>query len=222
MPTHHEQFDAAFATCPLIAILRGIKPDEAEAIGEALVCAGINIIEVPLNSPDPFESIARLAKSLTGRAIVGAGTVLRRSEVDRVAECGGTLIVSPNANSDVIAHTKFLGLVSAPGALTPTEAFSALDSGADILKLFPGEMMPPEGVKALSAVLPKQARMVLVGGVSEASFSAYCDTQLAGFGFGSSLFRPGRTAPEIEMRATRLVNAWQNTRRHMDGPRRDE
>ena len=210
MPTHHEQFDAAFAACPLIAILRGIKPDEAEAIGEALVHAGINIIEVPLNSPDPFESIARLAKLLAGRAIVGAGTVLRRSEVDRVADCGGTLIVSPNANTDVIAHTKFLGLVSAPGVLTPTEAFSALDSGANILKLFPGELMPPAGVKAISAVLPIETRMVLVGGVTETSFSAYSDTPLAGFGFGSSLFKPGTTATEIETKAKSLVKAWQN------------
>ena len=210
MPTHHEQFDAAFAACPLIAILRGIKPDEAEAIGEALVRAGITIIEVPLNSPDPFESIARLAKLLAGRAIVGAGTVLRRSEVDRVAECGGTLIVSPNTNIDVIAHTKFLGLVSAPGVLTPTEAFCALDSGADILKLFPGELMSPAGVKAISAVLPRETRLVLVGGVSEASFSAYCDTPLGGFGFGSSLFKPGTTATEIESKAKTLVKAWQS------------
>lgn len=210
MPTHHEQFDAAFAACPLIAILRGIKPDEAEGIGEALVRAGINIIEVPLNSPDPFESITRLAKSLAGRAIVGAGTVLRRSEVDRVAECGGTLIVSPNANIDVIVHTKFLGLVSAPGVLTPTEAFSALDSGADILKLFPGELMPPAGVKSISAVLPKKIRLVLVGGVTETSFSTYYDTPLAGFGFGSSLFKPGTTATEIEAKAKSLVEAWQS------------
>ena len=208
MPTHHEQFDAAFAACPLIAILRGIKPDEAEAIGEALVRAGINIIEVPLNSPDPFESIERLAKSLAGRAIVGAGTVLRRSEVDRVADCGGTLIVSPNANTDVIAHTKFLGLVSAPGVLTPTEAFSALESGADVLKLFPGELMPPEGIKAISAVLPINTRMVLVGGVSESSFKTYAATPLAGFGFGSSLYKPGATPVIVEAHAKRLVQEW--------------
>ena len=210
MPTLHDRFDAAFAACPLIAILRGIKPDEAEAVGEALVRAGINIIEVPLNSPDPFESIERLAKSLAGRAIVGAGTVLRRSEVDRVAECGGTLIVSPNANTDVIAHTKFLGLVSAPGVFTPTEAFLALDSGADILKLFPGELMPPAGVKAISAVLPKKTRMVLVGGVSETSFAAYSDTPLAGFGFGSSLYKPGTPSAEIESKAKILVREWRN------------
>lgn len=208
MPTHHEQFDATFSACPLIAILRGIKPDEVEAIGEALVRAGISIIEVPLNSPDPFASIARLAKSLAGRAVIGAGTVLRRSEVDRVAECGGTLIVSPNANADVIAHTKFLGLVSAPGVLTPTEAFSALDSGADILKLFPGELMPPAGVKAMAAVLPISTRMVLVGGVSEMSFAAYSDTAIAGFGFGSSLYKPGTPSTEVAGRAQILVREW--------------
>jgi 2-dehydro-3-deoxyphosphogalactonate aldolase len=134
--------------------------------------------------------------------------------VDRVADCGGTLIVSPNANTDVIAHTKFLGLVSAPGVLTPTEAFSALDSGANILKLFPGELMPPAGVKAISAVLPRETRMVLVGGVTETSFSAYCDTPLAGFGFGSSLFKPGTTATEIEAKAKSLVKAWQNLTSH--------
>ena len=135
-----DHFDKAFAECPLIAILRGLHPDEAVSIGQALVEAGIRILEVPLNSPDPFKSIARLSHALEGRAIVGAGTVYRRTEVDQVREAGGTLIVSPNANPDVIAHAVSEGLISAPGVFTPTEAMSALDAGAHVLKLFPGEL----------------------------------------------------------------------------------
>lgn len=205
-------FDKAFAHCPLIAILRGLHPDEAVSIGEALIEAGITVLEVPLNSPDPFESIKRLARALEGRAIVGAGTVYRRTEIDQVIDAGGTLIVSPNTNPDVIAHAVSEGLVSAPGVFTPTEAMSALDAGAHVLKLFPGELMPPSGVKALSAVLPKSTRMVLVGGVNEMSFASYASTPLAGYGLGSSLFKPGIDAAEIKMRATRLMTAYRAVR----------
>jgi 2-dehydro-3-deoxyphosphogalactonate aldolase len=205
-------FDKAFAQCPLIAILRGLHPDESVAIGEALVEAGITILEVPLNSPDPFKSIARLAKALQGRAVVGAGTVYRRTEVDQVMDAGGTLIVSPNANPDVIAHAVSEHLVSAPGVFTPTEAMSALDAGAHVLKFFPGELMSPQGVKALSAVLPKSTRMVLVGGVNDTSFASYAATPLAGFGLGSSLFSPGVDAVEIKKRATQFIAAYRKAK----------
>jgi 2-dehydro-3-deoxyphosphogalactonate aldolase len=207
-----DHFDKAFAECPLIAILRGLHPEEAVSIGEALVEGGITILEVPLNSPDPFKSIARLAKALEGRAIVGAGTVYRRTEVDQVIDAGGTLIVSPNANPDVIAHAASEGLISAPGVFTPTEAMSALDAGAHMLKLFPGELMSPQGVKALSAVLPKSTRMVLVGGVNETSFASYASTPLKGYGLGSSLFSPGVDAAEIKARAARFIAAYRKTK----------
>lgn len=209
---HLAAFDKAFASCPLIAILRGLKPDEAVSIGEALVDAGMTILEVPLNSPEPFVSIARLATALQGRAIVGAGTVYRRTDVDRIVEAGGTLIVSPNTNSEVITHTATLGLVSAPGVFTPSEAIAALDSGAHVLKIFPGELMSPQGVKAMSAVLPRGSRMVLVGGVSEQTFGQYKSTPLAGYGIGSALYAPGVTASEISERAKRFLSAYQESR----------
>lgn len=209
--SHIAAFDQAFAACPLIAILRGLKPVEAIEIGEALVDAGIQILEVPLNSPEPFESIAKLANALRGRAVVGAGTVYRRTEVDRVADAGGTLIVSPNTNTEVIAHTASLGLVSAPGILTPSEAIAARDAGATLLKIFPGELMTPAGVKALAAVLPRDTRMVLVGGVNDETFRAYRSTPLAGYGIGSSLYAAGLDAAEIGARARRMIKAYQES-----------
>jgi 2-dehydro-3-deoxyphosphogalactonate aldolase len=210
--SHVLAFDQAFATCPLIAILRGLHPNEAAAVGEALVAAGITILEVPLNSPEPYDSIRTLSGVLKGRAVVGAGTVYRRTEVDRVVEAGGTLIVSPNANTEVIAHAKSLGLVSAPGFFTPTEAIAALDAGADVLKIFPGELMTPSGVKALNAILPKGTRMVLVGGVGEASFATYAATPLAGYGIGSSLYAPGVPAQDVGERAARFIAAFRQSR----------
>jgi 2-dehydro-3-deoxyphosphogalactonate aldolase len=210
--SHLASFDKAFAVCPLIAILRGLKPDEAVSIGEALVEAGITILEVPLNSPEPFVSIEKLAKALQGRAVVGAGTVYRRTEVDRVMDAGGTLIVSPNTNIEVIAHSATLGLVSAPGIFTPTEAIAALDAGATILKIFPGELMSSAGVKALSAVLPRGTRMALVGGVNEQTFAQYKSTPLAGYGIGSSLYSTGVNAHEIGERARRFIKAYKDSR----------
>ncbi|WP_293854579.1 2-dehydro-3-deoxy-6-phosphogalactonate aldolase [uncultured Alsobacter sp.] len=201
-------FEAAFARCPLIAILRGLKPDEALAVGEALVGAGIGVLEVPLNSPEPFDSIGHLSRALAGRAVVGAGTVLKPADVDRLAEVGGTLVVSPNCSPDVIRRTKALGLVSAPGVMTPTEAFTALDAGADVLKLFPGELVGPAGAKAMAAVLPKGVRIVMVGGVTADGLGAYKGGPVAGFGIGSALFSPGVTAEEVERRARKFVAAW--------------
>ncbi len=206
-------FDAAFAACPLIAILRGITPDEAVPVGEALLAAGFRIMEVPLNSPSPTESIARMSKALGGRAIVGAGTVHETAQVDAVAAVGGTLIVSPNCDPAVIARTKALGLVSAPGIFTPTEAFAALRAGADLLKIFPGEATSPAGVKALAAVLPPDTRFVVVGGVAANDLGRWRAAPVAGFGIGSALYKPGSGLAEIRAAAGAFVAAHAELRR---------
>ncbi len=206
--SHLAAFDDAFARCPMIAILRGVAPDEAVPVGEALVDAGFTIIEVPLNSPSPLDSIARLAKSLAGRAVVGAGTVYRSREVDDVAAAGGQIIVSPNASPSVIAQTKALGLVSAPGVMTPTEAMLALDAGADMLKLFPGEVIGLAGAKAMAAVLPAGTRLVMVGGVTPQSLSEYRGGPVHGFGIGSALYKPGLDAAAVRARADAFIAAW--------------
>ena len=205
-------FDVAFARCPLIAILRGIRPDEAVAVGEAVVAAGFTILEVPLNSPEPLESIRLLAAALAGRAVVGAGTVYGVAEVDAVAEAGGTLIVSPTVSPAVIARTVALGLVSAPGVMTPTEAVAALDAGATVLKLFPGEIIGPAGVRAMAAVLPGRPRLVVVGGIAPDTMVAYARTPAAGFGIGSALYSPGLSAAEVAGRAAAFVAAWRALR----------
>ncbi|MCP8938130.1 2-dehydro-3-deoxy-6-phosphogalactonate aldolase [Alsobacter sp. SYSU M60028] len=208
--SHRDDFDAAFARCPLIAILRGVEPREAVAVGEAVVAAGIAILETPLNSPEPFESVRLMAAALKGRAVIGAGTVLRPEDVDKVAEAGGTLVVSPNMNPAVIARAKALGLVSAPGVMTPTEAFAALDAGADVLKLFPGEIISPAAVRAIAAVLPKAARLVLVGGVSPESMKGYAATPVAGYGIGSALYKPGLSPEDVGARARAFAAAWRD------------
>jgi 2-dehydro-3-deoxyphosphogalactonate aldolase len=205
-------FDAAFARCPLIAILRGIRPDEAVAVGEAVVAAGFTVLEVPLNSPEPLVSIHLLATALAGRAVVGAGTVYKAVEVDAVAEAGGTLIVSPTVSPVVIAHTVARGLVSAPGVMTPTEAVAALDAGATVLKLFPGEIIGPAGVRAMAAVLPGQPRLIVVGGVTPDTMTAYARTPAAGFGIGSALYSPGLPSAEVGGRAVAFVSAWRALR----------
>ena len=203
-------FDEHFKRSPLIAILRGLRPPEADGIGEALIEAGITLIEVPLNSPDPLVSIETMVKRFSKSAIIGAGTVLSTADVNAVHSSGGQLIVSPNTNCDVIAQTKARGLLSAPGVFTASEAFAALHAGADLLKLFPGELMTPHGVKALSAVLPKTARMVLVGGVSTDTPALYKTSPLAGIGIGSSLYKPGDTPAEVGKKAKSFVEAWQD------------
>lgn len=199
-------------TMPLVAILRGIRPEEAVAVGEALVGAGIRIVEVPLNSPDPFASIALLAGALAGRALVGAGTVLAESDVDRVAGAGGAVIVSPNTNPAVIRRSKACGLVSLPGFMTASEAFAALDAGADGLKLFPAEMAPPAAVRALRAVLPRATPLLIVGGVSVDTIQPYLMAGADGFGIGSDLYRPGRPAGDVGLRAAALVAAMTSAR----------
>lgn len=205
--THREAFDAAFAQCPLIAILRGVKPDEVEAIGEALVEAGFTILEVPMNSPEPLDSIARLARKLKGRAVVGAGTVLRVEDVEAVGAAGGTLIIAPNANLRVIAAAAERGYVALPGIATPTEAFAALDAGAAALKLFPAEAASPTVLKAMRAVLPKDTRVLPVGGIVPEGMAAWTQAGAAGFGLGSALYAPGMTAADVGARAAGFIAA---------------
>jgi 2-dehydro-3-deoxyphosphogalactonate aldolase len=205
--SHIAAFDAAFAKCPLIAILRGVRPDEVEDVGEALVEAGFTLIEVPMNSPDPLDSVARLATRFAGRAIIGAGTVLREDQVAAVAAAGGTMIISPNANLRVIAASAAAGLVSLPGIATPSEAFAALEAGATALKLFPAEAASPTVVKAMRAVLPREARLLPVGGIAPDNMGPWTAAGAAGFGLGSALYKPGMRAAEIGANARAFVQA---------------
>lgn len=195
------EFNTAFQRCPLIAILRGIEPHEVVGIGEALVDAGFRLIEVPLNSPQPLDSIERLARALAGRAVIGAGTVLRATDVAAVQAAGGTMIVSPNTNIEVIAATKRASLVSLPGISTPSEAFAALEAGADALKLFPAEGSSPAVLKAMRAVLPHGTRVLPVGGITPANMPPWLRAGAAGFGLGSALYVPGSTAAQVAARA---------------------
>jgi 2-dehydro-3-deoxyphosphogalactonate aldolase len=193
---------------PLIAILRGLTPPEAPAIAQALVDAGIDRIEVPLNSPDPLESIATIAAAHGDRALIGAGTVLGVAEVDAVAEAGGRLIVSPNCDAGVIARTRARGMESWPGIFTPTEAFAALAAGATGLKLFPGSMAGPGGLKAMHAVLPPGTQVFAVGGAGPDNFAEWCAAGADGFGIGSALYKPGMSAAEVGATARAIVAAF--------------
>jgi 2-dehydro-3-deoxyphosphogalactonate aldolase len=204
----HRAVDTHFAALPLIAILRGVRPDEAVAIGETLLDAGFRVIEVPLNSPAALASIRRLAEAFGDRARIGAGTVLTVEQVRDVAAAGGTLVVSPNANPAVIRATKAAGLWSAPGVATPTEGFAALDAGADVLKLFPAEQLPPAVVKAWRAVLPRDVPLVPVGGVAPETMAAFVSAGAAGFGLGSALYKPGMTPADVRRAADAFVTAW--------------
>jgi 2-dehydro-3-deoxyphosphogalactonate aldolase len=194
-------FNTLFEACPLVAIIRGVRPDEAVAIGEALVDAGIRIIEVPLNSPDPLVSIERLAKRFGDDALIGAGTVLEVAQVDQVKAAGGRIIVSPSADRDVIAAAARAGLVSAPGYFTPTEAFDALKAGAHVLKLFPAEGATPAVLKAQRAVLPKHVPVLMVGGITPETMRPWMEAGANGFGLGSALYKPGQGAGEVSAQA---------------------
>lgn len=193
---------------PLVAILRGLVPEEAVEVGEALVAAGFRTLEVPLNSPRPLDSIARLATALGDRAVVGAGTVLTPAEAHAVADAGGRLMVSPNTDAAVIAAARARHMLALPGVFTPTEAFAALAAGADALKLFPAEIAGPAGLKALRAVLPAGTRVYAVGGVSPETIPAWRAAGASGAGLGSALFTPGRSAAEVGDRAAAFVRAW--------------
>lgn len=201
-------FETAFARCPLVAILRGIRPEEAVAIGSALVEAGFTLIEVPLNSPEPLDSIGRLAAAFAEQAVVGAGTVVRPAEVAAVHARGARLIVSPHCDPAVIAAARRRRMTVVPGAFTPTETFAALAAGADAVKLFPAEVLTPTGVKAMTAVLPPGTRLLPVGGIEAGNIAAYRRAGAAGFGLGSSLYRPGDTPETVARRARDLLAAW--------------
>ncbi len=194
------------ARCPLVAILRGLRPEEAEAVGEALVTAGIAILEVPLNSPEPFESIRRLAARFGERALVGAGTVTRAEEVAEVARAGGRLMVTPHADPALVRAAKAADLIAVPGFFTPGEAFAQLFAGADALKLFPAEAASPAVLKALLAVLPKGTPVLPVGGIGAGNLAAWQAAGAAGFGIGSALYRPGDTPAQVGERA-RILRA---------------
>lgn len=192
----------------LVAILRGLKPEEALDIASAIFEAGIEAIEVPLNSPDPFRSIALLAKSLPETALVGAGTVLSAAQVDELHGAGGRLLVSPNIDRAVMERATHHGMVTMPGVFTPTEAFLALSLGASALKFFPASALGPKGISAIKAVLPKQTIVGAVGGVSEKDFADYAKIGVSTFGLGSSLYAPGLTAGEVAQRARAAVTEW--------------
>lgn len=208
----HRAADPHFSALPLIAILRGVRPDEVVAIGEALLDAGFRVIEVPMNSPEPIESIRRLAAAAGDRGLIGGGTVLSVEQVGRVAAAGGRLIVSPNANPDVIKATKAAGLWSAPGVATPTEGFAALDAGADMLKLFPAEQIPPSIVKAWRAVVPASVPLVPVGGITPHTMAEFIAAGATGFGLGSALYKPGMSAADVRRTAADYVSAWRSCR----------
>lgn len=206
--TARTKLEAAMAALPLVAILRGLVPDEAVAVGEVLVDAGFRIIEVPLNSPEPFKSIELLAARFGETCVIGAGTVLEPASVARLEAVGGELVVMPHGDPDVIKAAKAMGLACVPGVATPTEAFAALAAGADALKLFPAEILPPAAVKALLAVLPKGTALMPVGGIEPATMAAYVAAGAKGFGLGSALFKPGLTPAEVSARAAGFVAAW--------------
>ncbi len=192
----------------LVAILRGLRPEEAVEIGRIIHDAGIEAIEVPLNSPDPFKSIADLVAALPETALVGAGTVLSATDVDKLAETGGRLLVSPNIDAAVMGRAAYYGMVTMPGVFSPTEAFQAIKLGASALKFFPANVIGAAGIAAMRAVLPRGAKVGAVGGVSEKDFPAYLAAGVSVFGLGSSLFKPGMRAEEVGERARAAVAGW--------------
>jgi 2-dehydro-3-deoxyphosphogalactonate aldolase len=194
---------------PLVAILRGLRPENAETVGGALVDAGFRIIEVPLNSPEPFRSIESMANKFGPEVLVGAGTVLDPADVARVRDAGGRLIVMPHSDPAVIERALALGLACTPGVATPTEAFAALKAGAAALKMFPAEDLPPIVVKAWRAVMPKGALLLPVGGINPDNMAPYVDAGADGFGLGSALFAPSATPAEVRENARRFMIAWE-------------
>jgi 2-dehydro-3-deoxyphosphogalactonate aldolase len=198
---------AALKEMPIIAILRGIKPEEVKDVAEVLIAAGIRILEIPLNSPKPYKSLANLAQVAGAGILSGAGTVLTVEEVKAVAETGVNMCISPNTNGAVIAAAKRERLICLPGAATPSEAFVALHAGADGLKMFPGESLPPVVVKAWRAVVPPQTLLIPVGGITPEGMAAYRAASADGFGIGSALYKPGMDLEELKLRAQTFVTA---------------
>ena len=210
--TPHTKFKTAMARLPLVAILRGLQPLEALAVGQVLVDAGWDMLEVPLNSPQPLQSIATLRQAFP-QALVGAGTVLTPENVRQVHSAGGELIVSPNFNPAVVAEAVRLGMVCLPGVMTASEAFAALAAGASGLKIFPAEMITPQVLKALRAVLPVDALVLPVGSISPLNMPAFRDAGANGFGLGSALFKPGMTPAQVAESAAEFKAAWAGTMR---------
>lgn len=208
MKERFERFEAALKSLPLVAILRGLTPGEAEQAAEILYESGFRLIEVPLNSPEPFESIALMRKALPKDALVGAGTVLRVEDVGHLAAIGADLVVMPHADTSVIRSAVWNGLVSLPGIATPTEAFAALEAGAAGLKLFPAELVSPAVLKAMRSVLPKTTRIFPVGGITPDNQEEYLKAGADGFGLGSALYSPGMTMNKLQERAKEFVAKW--------------
>ncbi|AMB87696.1 2-dehydro-3-deoxy-6-phosphogalactonate aldolase [Pseudomonas agarici] len=205
-------FKQALTRNGLIAILRGLRPEEAEAIGRVLYEAGFRVLEVPLNSPQPYDSIRILRDSLPADCLVGAGTVLTPAQVEQVKAAGGQVIVMPHADPVVLRAAKAAGLYLAPGVATPTEAFAALAEGADALKMFPAEQLGPAVVKAWLAVLPAGTALIPVGGITPDTMQAFLEAGVSGFGLGSGLFKPGLSASQVAERAKTYVTAWNTFR----------
>lgn len=208
-PTRRERFDAVMASLPLVAILRGIAPAQATDIGLALQDCGFGLIEVPLNSPEPFESLTRLRAALAPATLVGAGTVRTLADVARLHDIGADLVVMPHADLALIRAAKTAGMLCIPGIATPTEAFAALDAGADALKIFPAEMVGPAVLKAMRAVLPPRLALLPVGGITPAVLAAWRKAGANGFGLGSALYVPGSATADVLARAEGFVRAWQ-------------
>jgi 2-dehydro-3-deoxyphosphogalactonate aldolase len=209
VPTAPHPLLALARKLPLVAILRGLEPEQAEAVGRALVEGGFRLLEVPLNRPGALECIATLARTLPNDAIVGGGTMLTVADVDAVHAAGGRLLVSPNCDAAVIRRAVALGMLCSPGVATPTEAFTALQAGAHALKLFPAEMVGHGGLKALKSVLPAGTDLWPVGGVTPESMAPWHKAGATGFGIGSQLFAPGASATDVLVRARAYVQAWQ-------------
>jgi 2-dehydro-3-deoxyphosphogalactonate aldolase len=206
-------FETAIGQCGIIAILRGITPAEAHEVGAALYDAGVRVVEVPLNSPDPFTTIEKLAAGYAGRMIVGAGTVLDPSDINLLKSHRGEIAVSPDCNPAVIARTKEAGLIPIPGVFTPTEAFAAVRAGAQHLKLFPAEAASPQTIKAWKAVLPKHVQVYAVGGVTPANMQGWAQAGADGFGIGSNIYKQGMTADQVSRAARDFVAAWNALKR---------
>lgn len=207
MEIESTDFRGWLARCPVIAILRGIRPEEAESIGAALELAGVTIVEVPLNSPNPLQSIETLARVFGDRMLVGAGTLTDSSQVGEVARAGGRLIVTPHADLSIVRAAKEGGIFAVPGFFNPTEAFALLKAGADAIKLFPAEVLGPPMLKALKAVLPKDALVVPVGGIEQQSIPVWMAAGADGFGAGSAIYRPGDDAQAVKHKAMLLLDA---------------
>lgn len=198
---------------PLVAVLRGITPEEVDGVGDTLFAAGFRVLEVPLNSPRPFDGISRLAQRLGERALIGAGTVIEVADVARVRDAGGRIVVMPHADLAVVREAKRLGLVCCPGVGTPTEAFAALAAGADALKMFPAEALPPAALKAWRAVLPKEALVFAVGGIRPDNMAGYWAAGASGFGTGSNLYKPGARLEDVAKAAREYAVAFAELRR---------